>query len=758
MIVKVALSGANRAFDQPFDYHVPHELKKKMQVGQIVAVPFGHRKKATPGYVVAIQEQSDEAENSQDKKSELKAIESLLTKTPVVTAEQLRLAVEMRKRYFCSFSQALDTMLPPRISMKGGVKTRYARLIDRAVVLEMLETDAFRSQGHIRVSELLIDQAGLPVAEIKAAADVTDSVIQTLVKNEVLEIFKVEEERKAPEVIPYEKVNAPALRPAQRNALEILEKACKKTSEGRLKEYLLHGVTGSGKTEVYLQLGEKLLAEGKSVMVLVPEIALTPQMEQRIRSRFGLDVAILHSRLTLTERYEAWQRIARGDAKIVVGARSAVFAPLKNIGLIVLDEEHEATYKSGIKPRYHAADIARLRCLMHDAVLLLGSATPSVESYQRTRDGRSTLLTLPERIGRAGRPTITLVDMKAVPRQGIQAIISEPLQDALTDAFSRDEQAMILINRRGHARLTICQSCGHVLTCGSCEVALISHLNVRSKVQSKRLLCHHCDRIYQKPAVCPSCNENALQEVGYGTQQVEDALNTLFPDVGVARMDQDTTVRRQSHAEILQRFASDEAKILLGTQMIAKGHDFPNVTVVGILSADQLLNGDDFRAAERGFSLILQAAGRAGRGSLPGHVYIQAYNTEDETLKQVIAHDYEAFFETDAAYRKRLDYPPYSHLGIVLFSGHKEDETKKAAERFFKLLQEAKARYGKYAGLTLLPVAKAPLSRLRNRYRYRLIVKGENRQLITEWLALVDDTMPTRLVSRAIDIDPYSML
>lgn len=749
MIAKIALSGANRAFDQPFNYLVPEALKDNLRLGQLVLVPFGNRKKPSPGYVISLFE-GDE--------SNLKPIERQLTKTPIVTSEQLRLAVEMRKRYFCSFSQALDTMLPPRIIMVGGVKTKYARLVDPEAALEMLETDAFRSQGHVRVSELLIDQPALPVAEIKAAADVSDSVLKTLEKNNIVEFFIVEEARAATEPIAYEPVTAPPLKPAQKEALDVLVAACFKKSNGQLKEFLLHGVTGSGKTEVYLQLSVKLLAAGKSVMVLVPEIALTPQMEQRIRSRFGLDVAILHSRLTLTERYEAWQRISRGEAKIVVGARSAVFAPLKNIGLIVLDEEHESTYKSGIKPRYHAADIARLRALMHDAVLLLGSATPSIESYQRTRDGKSTLLTLPERIGRAGKPQITLIDMKAVPREGLNAIISEPLQEALSEAFARGEQAMILINRRGHSRLTICQACGHVLTCGSCEVALIQHLNAHSKVQAKRLLCHHCDRIYQKPSVCPSCGENALREIGYGTQQVEEALRTLFPDAGVARMDQDTTVRRKSHAEILDRFASDDAKILLGTQMIAKGHDFPNTTVVGILSADQLLNGDDFRAAERGFSLILQAAGRAGRGSLLGHVFIQAFNTEDETLKQILAHDYEAFFCSEAIYRQRLRYPPYGHIGMVLFSGHNDVETRQSAEAFHKLLQEARARFSEYNALTLLPVAKAPLSRLRNRYRYRLIVKGQDRQLLTNWLALVDDTMPKRLVSRALDIDPFSMM
>lgn len=754
MIARVALSGANRDFDQPFSYLVPTELEASIAVGQVVAVPFGRRREPTHGYVIGLKANQD-AELSGMK---LKAIDAIRTARPVVNDEQIRLAVDMRKRYFCSFSQALDCMIPPRISLLGAKKTRYARLVDPELAEEMLELGQFRSQAHIRVVELLLAQEALAVAEIRAAADVSPSVMQTLVKNKIIETYQVEVDRDTVEAKDVEPVRSPELRPAQQAALDRLTAALRTAGEGKLKEYLLHGVTGSGKTEVYLNLAEKVLAAGQTVLFLVPEIALTPQMELRIRSRFAESIAVIHSRMTLTERYETWQKISRGELRIVVGARSAIFAPLTNIGLIVIDEEHEATYKSGIKPRYHATDIARMRALRHDAVLLLGSATPSIETYRRTKDGRSTLLTLPDRIGTAGRVKISIVDMKGVPKTDDAAVISEPLQHALAEALARGEQAMILINRRGHMRLTMCQACGHVMMCGSCEVALVQHLNPHSKHQDSRLYCHHCDRIYPLPTACPECGAEAMNHVGYGTQRVMEVLARLYPQASLLRMDQDTTLGRHAHEALLSRYASQEADILVGTQMIAKGHDFPNTTVVGILSADQLLNGDEFRATERGFSMMLQAAGRAGRGDLPGHVFIQAYNTDDPVLRDVVQDDYESFYRREAAYRQRLDLPPFGHVGLVRFSGQSDGFTRDEANRFFRLCQEARSRYPQYQVLVLLAPAPAPLRRLRNRYRYRLIVKGADLALLTEFLALIDDTAKKTAVTRTLDVNPWSLL
>lgn len=754
MIARVSLSGANRDFDQPFAYLVPAELEDRIAVGQVVAVPFGRRREPSHGYVLGIK--ANEDSDLTDVK--LKTVEAILTATPVVNEEQIRLAVDMRKRYFCSFSQALDCMIPPRIRLIGAKKTRFARLVDPDLAEAMLELGQFRSQAHIRVVELLLTQGDLSVAEIRAAADVSPSVMQTLTKNKIIETYPVEVERNILEEDVVESVRSPELRPAQQAALDRLTTAFNAASEGKLKEYLLHGVTGSGKTEVYLNLAENVLAAGQTVLFLVPEIALTPQMESRIRSRFGEAIAVIHSRMTLTERYETWQKISRGERRIVVGARSAIFAPLTNIGLIVIDEEHEATYKSGVKPRYHATDIARLRALRHDALLLLGSATPSIETYRRTKDGRSTLLTLPDRIGTAGRVRINIVDMKGVPKTEDAAVISEPLQQALGEALSRGEQAMILINRRGHMRLTICQACGHVMMCGSCEVALVQHLNPHSKHQDSRLYCHHCDRIYPLPTVCPACSAEALNHVGYGTQRVMEVLARLYPKATLLRMDQDTTLGRHAHEALLSRYASKEVDILVGTQMIAKGHDFPNTTVVGILSADQLLNGDEFRATERGFSMMLQASGRAGRGDLPGHVFIQAYNTDEPILRDVVQHDYDAFYRRETAYRQRLALPPFGHIGLVRFSGLSDGRTRDDANRFFALCQEARSRYTQYQVLTLHAPAAAPLRRLRNRYRYRLIVKGNDLGLLTEFLALIDDTAKKTEVTRALDVNPWSLL
>lgn len=762
MIVRVVIAESTRAFDRPYDYLVPEHLTERIAVGQLVSVPFANRKQGTRAYVIEIPDEeksaADDAGVKAGKQKTLKMIDKVVEEVPLVGREQLILAREMRRRYFTSFGKALDTMVPPRIIDVGDKKVRHASLIDEDEALELLENNALTSQGQIRVTELLLDFEQLPVTEIRSACDVSESVIQTLKKKGVIRLFSARTKREIEVFEPVSRDEAPALRAAQKKAVQALTQAFLARERGRLAEFLLYGVTGSGKTEVYLQLAAQVLKAGSSVLILVPEIALTPQMIGRIAARFGDDVAIMHSRLTLTERYEMWQRVRRGETKIVVGARSAIFAPLEDLGLIVLDEEQEATYKSQINPRYHAREIARMRAMLNGAVLVLGSATPSVESYERTRRGDSTLLTLPDRIGTAGRANVQLVDMRPEYAAG-HKLISRPLEDALSVALQRGEQAMILLNRRGFDPITVCTNCGLSLKCGSCDAALARHLNVHRPSAELRLLCHHCDRIYRLPNCCPSCGEASLRQMGAGTQQVEHALKARFPDARLLRMDQDTTSRRDAHRAILEQFSAGKADILIGTQMIAKGHDFSNVTVVGVIAADHLLNAGDFRASEQGFSLITQAAGRAGRGELPGDVFVQAFYLDSAPLLAAVNQDYKAFYRDEIAIRKRLSYPPFGHIGVVITSGLNEVKTKKALESFASVAFRAQRLDKKYADVSISPIAPAPIRRIRNRYRYRLILKSGDVEALTSLMADVDDALAKIPdVARTLDINPWSML
>ena len=505
---------------------------------------------------------------------------------------------------------------------------------------------------------------------------------------------------------------------------------------------------------------------GRSVLILVPEIALTPQMIGRIRSRFGTAVAVLHSRLTPSERYEQWQRILRQEVLVVVGARSAVFAPLVDIGLIIIDEEQEATYKSETHPRYHARDIARLRVHDHGAVLVLGSATPSVESFQRSQAGQSVLLTLHERIGEAGMARTEIVDMRRELATGNRSIFSLSLRKALDEAFSRNRQAMIFINRRGFAGFVLCRRCGHIVRCKSCSVSMTIHINAHDPAPSQtvpgqpatQLICHYCGRLQAIPATCPACGSTQIGRFGAGTQQVEAAFNQEFAPNIALRMDQDTTIGRNAHAQILARFEQGEAQALIGTQMIAKGHDFANVTVVGVLAADLMLGMSDFRSSERAFQLITQAAGRAGRGREPGTVIIQAYNIDDYAIRFAAAQDYPGFFRQEIAYRRLMQYPPFGSICVMTVTSLQEQEAKDCCELAASACLARQGDDAAYASIQVMEPAKAPIYRIRNRYRRRLVIKGPDQGLLAAMITPIVERFDFGKAAIALDFDPYNML
>ncbi len=542
----------------------------------------------------------------------------------------------------------------------------------------------------------------------------------------------------------------PTLTAAQQRATDAIIEALKETSsKEKVAPLLLEGVTGSGKTEVYMHAIEATLREGRSALILVPEIALTPQLSAHFCSRFGDKVATFHSGLTSAERRDEWERIRTGSALIGLGARSAVFLPLERLGLLIVDEEHETSFKQDESPRYNARDLAIYRAHREHAVVVLGSATPSLESWYRARKGAYQHLRLPDRVQSRPMPVVETIQMSGVRRLG-DGIFSEALAEAVQATLAEGDQVILFLNRRGFAPYVFCRDCGHAFRCDDCDVALTLH---RGK---ERLICHHCGFETRIPEMCPECQEHNVEAHGLGTERLEAEVRALFGDVGVARLDRDTVQRRKDLLTTLARFRRGDTRILIGTQMVTKGHDFPGVTLVGVMNADAALNFPDFRAAERTFQLLTQVAGRAGRGDKPGRVLIQTYEPEHPAIKAVLKHDYEAFAEAELEHRAELSYPPSSHLVLLRFSGEDEAATRKSAiECAAHLRQPPEGKAETWP--TLLGPAPAPLQRLRGRWRFNLLLKGDKRQYLHEALGGLPQLSDPE-VSRIIDVDPLHLL
>lgn len=750
LLTQVYLQRATRDFDQPYSYLLPEELSGQVAVGSLVSVPFGRGNSERQAWVASLSEADTEMLNDQD--FELKSVSRVLS-PPLLREDQFLLAQEMRRRYFCSISQALALMAPQVLLSTGSKTQRYAYLTDPDEAVDLLEEGSLRSMGHVRVLEFLLEVEEASLQEIMAACGVSRSVLDTLRKKGLITHYNKEVAR---ESLSRERVEAegsvPILNSDQAEALaSLLENNSDPAKDN--SEYLLFGVTGSGKTEVYLRAAEQVLRQGRDVLILVPEISLTPLICDRIESRFGQNAAVLHSRLSPGERYDQWQSIRSGKKHLVAGARSAVFAPLEDIGLIVIDEEQEATYKSERTPRYDSLDVARIRSHMHGSKLLLASATPSVESYYRSQSGRAKLLTLSQRAGGASLPHCELVDMRQEMAFDPATVISRPLKQALEETFARKEQAMIFLNRRGNASFRLCQDCGYIHQCSNCEVSMTDHLNPRQPRQHL-LICHYCGKIEAAPLVCPACGSEHFGPYGLGTQQAERVLQELFPEQKILRMDLDTTSGRFGHSKILGAFARKEADLLVGTQMIAKGHDFPDVTTVGILAADMMLGQSDYLAEERCFQLLAQAAGRAGRRGQTGQVLIQSFNPENFVIQAALSQDYQAFYEEEIRKRRVLAYPPFRDLGVVTISSHSQSAAVQAARRLESELYYLMEKNELKQQISFFPAQPAPIPRLRKRWRYRLLIKSSSRELLTRCLNYLNQLKMPDSISLTCDINP----
>jgi len=641
--------------------------------------------------------------------------------------------------------------------MKAKVKPRTVQTLVSSVHDEelhnLIAVLTVRAPKQAAVMQCFTDHMTWPIQEAARKAETTPATVRQLVAKGWLLITETPVRRD-----PYEFRTFKATKPLPptQEQLTALNQIKKKLDSGRYHSFLLHGVTGSGKTEVYLQAIAHCLQRGREAVVLVPEISLTPQMVERFKGRFGNLVAVLHSRLSAGERFDEWQLVKKGRVKVVVGARSAVFAPFAKPGLFIIDEEHEGSYKQEDNPKYHARDVANARAQLCGSVIILGSATPALETFTRVRAGKHELLTLNKRVHNQELPEVHLVDLREEMHAGNRSMFSRLLLDKLRGTLDRAEQAILFLNRRGYSTFVVCRDCGFVLKCPKCSISLTHHAG------ENILRCHYCDFRTKVPMTCPQCASTSIRHFGVGTQKVEAEVKKWFPEARVARMDVDTTSRKGSHEEILNKFRDGKIDVLVGTQMIAKGLDFPRVSLVGVVTADTALNLPDFRSAERTFQLVTQVAGRAGRSSIPGEVVVQTYNPEHYSIVCAQTHDYINFYETEMKYREVLTYPPFSSLVRIVILGIEENSVIRGAEILAEGLREALALQSVGVDQAMLGPAPAPISKLRNRFRWQICIRGKPgklvRRVIADAVARLEKDHQLGDVRLSIDVDPLSTM
>lgn len=688
MIAEVIVDIAHSDVDKIFDY----ACDENVVAGMRVAVPFG--RSVTTGFVMRTKPHSA---LPQDK---LKRVLRTEEDYPALNAECLRLAEKIAERYRCPKALVLRLFLPSEMRTgKVGERSRtVASLIQSPFDLPE------RAKQQRALVEFLRENVEADTAFLRERFG---SALKALVEKQIVTLEKRRVLRNPYEELCGEKETR-SLTADQRAAVSTV-------NETEKTVILLHGVTGSGKTEVYLTLIAEQLRQGKTAIFLVPEISLTPQMFSQLRARFGSSAAILHSGLSAGERFDEWRRLREGEARIAIGARSAVFAPIENVGVIVIDEEHDGSYSSESSPRYNTFDIAYLRAQYNRCKLVLGSATPSVETYRRAKEGEFALITMPERINRRPMPEVRLVDMRREVRRGNSSPFSSVLREKLEQCLERNNQAILFLNRRGYSQTVICRNCGYVAKCEHCDVSLTYHS------EEDCLKCHYCGTRYHMLSACPECGGTHIHYVGTGTQRIEEELKKSYPNARVLRMDNDTTSGKEGHLKILKRFSEREADILVGTQMVAKGHDFPSVTLVGILDADMSLHFPDYRSGERTFQLVTQVAGRSGRAEERGEVVLQTYDPENYILRFAAEYDYEGFYEHEIAMRAATAFPPFAKIVRVMVTGGEEQEALSALKEVYERLQ---AVYAKSSDKFLFfQKMHAPIKRIQNKFRYQVLMR-----------------------------------
>ncbi len=703
----VIIDISHEKVDRPFQYRIPDSLKEKLAVGMCVQIPFGTGNRKRKGYVIEITGKNEYPEEK------IKEIDGIITDNLPAEADAIRLAAWMRQTYGSTMIAALKTVLPVKRAVKAVEKKKLRRSLSAEELTSLLgECMRKHQNAKVRVLQELLTEEELPYELVTGKLHVSAATLNSLVNQGAITI-ESESSYRNPVSLNVTAQSGPELSEEQRY---IKEQILSDYDKNIRNTYLIHGITGSGKTLVYLALIEEMIKRGKQCIVLIPEIALTYQTLLRFYKRFGDRVSVMNSSLSQGERFDQCERARKGEIDVMIGPRSALFVPFPSLGMIVIDEEHEGSYISENAPRYHARETAEYLASLKKASLVLGSATPSLEAYYKAKKGEYRLFTMKNRKNGGELANVRIVDLRQELRKGNRSIFSSDLQELIRDRLGKKQQIMLFLNRRGYAGFVSCRSCGYVMKCPHCDVSLSQHIG-------GKMVCHYCGYETVQPKRCPNCSSNYILGFKAGTQQIERQLYELFPGIRVLRMDGDTTKQKGSFEKILSVFAEGEADVLLGTQMIVKGHDFPNVTLVGVLAADLSLNDSDYRAGEKTFQLLTQAEGRAGRGTLPGEAVIQTYRPEHYSIQQAAKQDYESFYEEEILYRELLEYPPAGHMLTILVVSKDEKRCKGLAVR---LAKEAGA-YVHVIGPT-----PAAVSKVKDYYRYMIYLKSLKEESIRQ--------------------------
>lgn len=708
----VIIDISHEKVDRPFQYKIPPELSEAVYPGVQVHVPFGKGNAERTGYVVDISEETDYP------KEKIKEILSVDARAITAQSNQIQIAYWMKRQYGSTTITALKTVLPVKQKLKQLEKKKVSRCIAGEELLTAIEVCEKKHQvAKARALRAFLTEEVLPYDLLCQKGNVNAATLRSLEKQGYV-IIQAENYYRNPVKQQAREETRVSLSEEQRH---IIEEILTDYQQGKPNTYLLHGITGSGKTEVYLGVIEQMIGMGKQAIVLIPEIALTYQTLLRFYKRFGDRVSVMNSTLSMGEKYDQMERARKGELDVIIGPRSALFTPFPNLGVIIIDEEHESSYKSESMPKYHARETAIQIAGMQHASVILGSATPSLESYYHARRGEYKLYKMESRHGNSQLPSVYTIDLREELKQGNRSVFSRRLKELMEQRLQKREQTILFLNRRGYAGFISCRACGYVVKCPHCDVSLSEHRN-------GMLLCHYCGYEEPKKKMCPKCGSKYLMGFKAGTEQIEEALHKEFPEARVLRMDADTTRTKESYEKILAAFANEQADILVGTQMIVKGHDFPNVTLVGVLAADLSLNQNDYRAGERTFQLLTQAAGRAGRGEKPGEVVIQTYQPEHYSIVHAAAQDYEGFYEEEMAYRELGEYPPAAHLLAVLLIAKEQEEGAALAVKMAELLTEKM----KDKKIHIIGPTEASIGKINDLYRQVLYIRQEEYQILVE--------------------------
>ena len=741
VVVDVPFTNRNKFFD----YKIPDNLLNKIKIGHLVLVPFG--KRSIKAFVISI---NNEVEIS---RSKIKSLKKLYKNESFFNKKDLKLYKWMAEYYNLNLISVIRAAIPAGI-FNNNIRKKRKKYIylnaKKEKIKKVIKKIRKKAPKQKEVLKVLLENSEIDFTKTELAnkADTYPGTVNRLIEKGYV---KVEEKiaRRKP-FLEKKEEEKQKFKPNeyQQNAIDEIKQNISNSNFSQT--YLLHGVTGSGKTEVYLQLVELILNKNQGAIILVPEIALAPVMVRRFYSRFGDEIAVLHSNLSPGERYDEWLRLKKGKAKIAIGARSAIFAPVKNLGIIIIDEEHENSYKQSSYPYYHAREVGIKRAKINGIAMILGSATPSLKSYYLAQKKYFKYLSLPERVKKREMPSVDIIDMREEMKEGNLSIFSHKLKTNIENALDNNEQVLLFLNRRGYSSFALCRECGHVLRCKNCDISLTYH------DKEKLLKCHYCDYNKEIPRFCPECGSEYIKKFGIGTEKLEEEVNKYFPEAEVDRMDIDTTSNKGSHRKILKRLENNETDILIGTQMITKGHDYPGISVVGVITADTILNLPDFRSSERTFQLITQVAGRTGRGDISGEVIVQTYTPDHYSIQAARKHDYQKFYKKEVSLRKQLNYPPFTKLVNIIVEGKKNEEVIKGANNLGAFFDN----YQNYI-LELLGPSPAPIEKLRGKYRWQIILKFakyNDRNYLLKKIRQKFFPYNVKSVKFNIDVDPISML